>query len=332
VRRLVRRDTVRCGRRARARRRRVTSGRVLGQQAQGEAEAEEAEEEEEEEEEEVVAEEEVLEDEEEVVEQGKEGGGGARGPRMRLGRNIEAQLWLLAAAFAVTRTARSPAEGLLGMEFDDETGEELLKALMPSDNSILTDLEKLAELPDTTIVLIGEKHAHTSRKEPLVVYQTGVSTQYRARSIADRTFTFTPSSPPPDIHHAHRHARTHARTARHLDRERRRRRRPPPIRLDAITGCGGGTALLTGAAGVRAPPKQTSDSDSETSTCSPPRAPSPEPRAATVTAVERISWFLSERKYAGGACVAGRATDSGKSGAMPGDGCRWERHFRNVIT
>jgi hypothetical protein len=294
VRRLVRRDTVRCGRRARARRRRVTSGRVLGQQAQGEAEAEEAEEEEEEEEE-VVAEEEVLEDEEEVVEQGKEGGGGARGPRMRLGRNIEAQLWLLAAAFAVTRTARSPAEGLLGMEFDDETGEELLKALMPSDNSILTDLEKLAELPDTTIVLIGEKHAHTSRKEPLVVYQTGVSTQYRARSIADRTFTFTPSSPPPDIHHAHRHARTHARTARHLDRERRRRR-PPPIRLDAITGCGGGTALLTGAAGVRAPPKQTSDSDSETSTCSPPRAPSPEPRAPSRHRHRRRAHLLVSRR------------------------------------
>lgn len=93
-----------------------------------------------------------------------------------------AQLWLLTVALSLTRQVCFASDSLLGMEFDDETGEELLKALVSSssapssvnaDNSII-DLQKLGELPDTMIVLINDQK-HPNNKEPLVVYQTGVS-------------------------------------------------------------------------------------------------------------------------------------------------------------
>ncbi|XP_031780407.1 protein giant-lens isoform X2 [Nasonia vitripennis] len=102
---------------------------------------------------------------------------------MRLGRTMEvAQLWLLTMALSLTRQVCSASDSLLGMEFDDETGEELLKALVPStsslssgvnvDNSIVADLQLLGDMPDTTIVLIGDQKKET-KKEPLVVYQIG---------------------------------------------------------------------------------------------------------------------------------------------------------------
>lgn len=96
---------------------------------------------------------------------------------MRLGRYVEAQLWLLtAAALAVTRSSRAPKEGLLGMHFDDETGEELFK--LAARNSLITELHKLDDSPDTIVVLIADKN-DSGPHEPLVVYQTGVSTSQR---------------------------------------------------------------------------------------------------------------------------------------------------------
>ena len=82
---------------------------------------------------------------------------------------------------------------LLGMHFDDLTGEELFKSLanLPVDNELLDDLRKLANLPDTTIVLMDDSSSSSSssnsnkrnshsnhqrrRKEPVVLYQVGVS-------------------------------------------------------------------------------------------------------------------------------------------------------------
>ena len=80
------------------------------------------------------------------------------------------------------RARRSTSDSLLGMEFDDETGEELLRSYVPADNSVV-DLQKLggagdtaAGAADTTIVLMGDQHSLA--KQPQIVYQVGVSTLY----------------------------------------------------------------------------------------------------------------------------------------------------------